>query len=202
MTRIVIELTNRCNLRCGHCFDERHAANGDLSLDIIEKVLREGKQCKLEHLSFTGGEPTLHPHFAEIVRRVCAENYTFSFVSNGSTFPHLYPLLAEHRQQFAGATFSLDGARQETHDELRGEGSYRQVVRAASICVVKQLPFTFNMVLTSRNRCEIAEMVELAHNLGSRGIRFGHLMPRPTRHSAAWICPRFNGVKLRLRSGN
>jgi MoaA/NifB/PqqE/SkfB family radical SAM enzyme len=33
------------------------------------------------------------------------------------------------------------------------------------------------MVLTARNRHEIAEMIELAAKLGSRAVRFGHLMP-------------------------
>ena len=54
MARLVIELTNRCNLRCQHCFEERHAATGDLSLEVIEKVLREGKSCGIDHLAFTG----------------------------------------------------------------------------------------------------------------------------------------------------
>ncbi len=61
----------------------------------------------------------------------------------------------------------MDGAREETHDRLRGKGSYRRVMRAASICVVKELPFTLNMVLTAQNRNEIGEMVVLAEQLGS-----------------------------------
>ena len=75
MARLVIELTNRCNLRCQHCFDERHAATGDLSLEIIEKVLQEGKSCGIDHLAFTGGEPTIHRQFPEIIRRVCDAGY-------------------------------------------------------------------------------------------------------------------------------
>ena len=71
LPRIVIELTNRCNLSCGHCFDERHAATGDLSLEVLEKVLREGKSCGIEQVSFTGGEPTIHRRFREIIERVC-----------------------------------------------------------------------------------------------------------------------------------
>jgi MoaA/NifB/PqqE/SkfB family radical SAM enzyme len=180
MKRMVIELTNRCNLSCKHCFDERHAATGCLPLEIVDRVLAEGMQCNVAHLSFTGGEPNLHPDFAEIVKRVCdAAGYTFSLVTNGSTFPHLYPLFVKSRAWFKGATFSLDGAREETHDRLRGAGSFRQVMRAASICVVKDLPFTINMVVTAQNHSEIEEMIQLAARLGSRGARFGHLMPTP-----------------------
>ena len=179
MARIVIELTNRCNLSCGHCFEERHAATGDLSLDVIEKVLREGKTCGIDQVSFTGGEPTIHRRFDEIVHRVSEAGYRFSFVSNGISFPRIYPLLLKHRNWFAGVTFSLDGAREKTHDRLRGKGSYRSVMRAISICAFKELPFTLNMVLTAENRKEIEEMIGLADQLGSGGVRFGHLMPTP-----------------------
>ena len=177
MSRIVIELTNRCNLSCGHCFEERHAATGDLPLEILKKVLRDGKGCGIEQMSFTGGEPTIHRRFEEIIDLVSQAGYPFSFVSNGASFPRIYRLLLKHRKWFLGVTFSLDGAQQETHDRLRGKGSYRSVMRAISICAFKQLPFTLNMVLTAENRNEIEEMVELAERLGSHGVRFGHLMP-------------------------
>jgi MoaA/NifB/PqqE/SkfB family radical SAM enzyme len=177
MAGLVMELTNRCQLRCLHCFDERHAASGELAWPILEAVLREGKSCGIGHLAFTGGEPTLHRQFAAVVRATCAAGYTFSFVSNGVTLPHLLPLLLQHRHGFRGVTFSLDGAREATHNRLRGPGSYRRVMQAASLCMRKGLPFTFNMVLTAYSRPEVPAMVTLATRLGAAGVRFGWLMP-------------------------
>jgi Predicted Fe-S oxidoreductases len=159
-------------LCCQHCFAERHAATGDLPLVILEKILREGRACSIDHLAFTGGEPTIHRQFAEIIARVCEAGYTFSFVSNGTTFLHLYPLLLRHRQWLTGITFSLDGAREVTHDGQRGAGSYRRMMRAASLCVIKDLPFMLNIVLTTQNRHEVSAMVALASRLESRGLRF------------------------------
>ena len=179
MPRIVIELTNRCNLSCHHCFDGRHSADGDLKIEIIEKILLSAKAHGFEHLSFTGGDPTVHPGFIEILKMVFEARYNFSFVTNGWNFTKIYGKILPYRDRLTGITFSLDGAREETHDRLRGRGSYRRVMKAVSICVVKDIPFTFNMVITSHNRGEVEEMVELATKLGSRGLRFGHLMPTP-----------------------
>jgi MoaA/NifB/PqqE/SkfB family radical SAM enzyme len=179
MARLVLELTNRCQLRCQHCFAERHASSGDLPLALLDKVLAEGKACGITQVSLTGGEPTLHRQFATVLARLCAAGYRFGIVSHGGTFPTYYPLLVRARPWFQGMTFSLDGAREATHDAQRGPGSYRRVLRAASICVAKNLPFTLNMVLTARNRAEVAEMVHLAWRLGSQGLRFGYLMPTP-----------------------
>ena len=177
MIRLVIELTNRCNLRCVHCFEDRHAGTGDLPHSLVRRLLEQARPCGVTHLSFTGGEPTLHGRFREIVRDTIDAGCTFSFVSNGSTFSRIYSWLIEHRQGFLGVTFSLDGASEGTHDRLRGPGSFRCVMRAASICVARRLPFTLNMVLTRQNRSEIGAMIELAASLGSGGVRFGHLMP-------------------------
>jgi MoaA/NifB/PqqE/SkfB family radical SAM enzyme len=177
MIRLVVELTNRCNLRCAHCFDERHAGTGDLPDHVVRRLLDEAAACDVTHLGFTGGEPTLHRRFRQILRETVDAGCTFSFVSNGSTFHRLHSCLTEYRRAFRGVTLSLDGATEDTHDRLRGAGSFRSVMRAASICVARMLPFTLNMVLTRRNRDEIGAMIELAAALGSGGVRFGHLMP-------------------------
>jgi len=179
MQGVVIELTSRCNLNCQHCFDGRHTGDGDLKIEIIAKVLQSARAHGFDRLSFTGGEPTMHPRFSEILKMSYDAGYSFGIVTNGWNFPEMYETLLPFREQFTVATFSLDGAKEETHDRLRRKGSYRRVMKAVSICVVKDIPFTFNTVITSQNCGELKEMVELATKLGSQGLRFGHLMPTP-----------------------
>jgi MoaA/NifB/PqqE/SkfB family radical SAM enzyme len=183
VARLVVELTNRCNLSCLHCFPERNAGGRDLPFAILEKVFSEARNCGIDHLTFTGGEPSLYRGFDRVVAGTCDAGCRFSFVSNGTRFLRLLPLLTRHRAWLQTLTFSLDGAREQTHDRQRGPGSFRQVARAATVCIVRDIPFTFNMVLTSRNVSEIPHMIELAKKLGARGVRFGHLMPesRPRR---------------------
>lgn len=179
MARLIVELTNRCNLRCAHCFDERHAAVADLPFEIIRKLVSEGRGCGIDELCFTGGEPTVHREFESIVQTVAGAGYAYSFVSNATNFRKVHALLLRYREPFRGVTFSLDGACETTHDRIRGEGSFRRVMQAAALCLFSGLPFTFNMVLTAWNRHEIGELVALAETLGSDGVRFGHLMFTP-----------------------
>ncbi len=84
-----------------------------------------------------------------------------------------------------GVTFSLDGASEATHDAQRGTDSYRRVMRAASICVVRQIPFTFNMVITAKHKDEVGAMVDLSTRLGCHGVRFAHLMMTPATSNHA-----------------
>ena len=177
MGRVVIELTNRCNLSCDHCFTGRHGGSDDLPLEILQKVLAEGKSCGFDELSFTGGDPTVHANFPEVLRLTCEAGYEFGFVTNGWNFTTIYPRILPYLRKIKVITFSLDGASENSHDSLRGKGSFRRVMQAMSVCVVERIPFTVNMVVTANNREEVEAMAHLATKLGSRGLRFGHLMP-------------------------
>lgn len=179
MPGILIELTNRCNLSCYHCLDGRHCGDGELKIKIIERILQSARLHGFEHLSFTGGEPTLYLRFTEILAMVSEAGYKFGFVTNGWNFTSIYEMLLPYHNRLTGITFSLEGAKEETHDMLRGKGSYRRVMQAVSICVAKDIPFTLNTVIRSHNRDELHEIAGLATKLGSRGLRFGHLISTP-----------------------
>ncbi len=91
MPSILIELTNRCNLSCKHCLDGRHGGEGgDLKMEIIEKILQSARAHGFDDLSFTGGEPTLHPRFIEILTMAYEAGYKFGFVTNGWNFTKIY----------------------------------------------------------------------------------------------------------------
>lgn len=176
MKRIIVELTNRCNLSCQHCFSGRHGGRDDLPMAVLDNVLSRAKDLDIKDLSFTGGEPSLHPQFAEIIRLTYEGGYEFGFVSNGWNFAKVSTFILPFRDRLRAITFSLDGASEDTHDSLRGKGSYRKVLSAVSVCVVHDIPFTFNMVVTRHNRHELEEMAQLASQLGGHGLRYGHLM--------------------------
>ncbi len=179
MKRIVLELTNRCNLRCAHCFEGRHGGRDWLAAEVFEQIVGHASTLGYGEISLTGGEPTLHPDFARIVERLAEAGYEFGMVTNGWNFARVWPLVKAHQPRFRGVTFSLDGAGEGTHDRIRGAGSFRRVLQAMSICVARAIPFTVNMVLTRRNHAEIPELATLAAGLGAAGVRFGHLVPTP-----------------------
>lgn len=150
-------------------------------MGLLGRVVQDARVCGIDQLAFTGGEALLHSRFADIIGMTARAGLDYRLVTNGWSLPkHLQPLLAS-RDGLRSITFSLDGAREATHDALRGRGSFRRVLQGVSVCVVHGLPFLFNMVLTRENCAEAAELVRLAAGLGGVGVRFGHLMsdPRP-----------------------
>src|SRR5579883_2522814 len=173
MGHVVIELTNRCNLSCLHCFSGRHGGRDELPLSIFDRILHSARDSGFDRFSFTGGDPTLHSQFAEVCRRTAQAGYRFGFVTNGWNFPSIAAKLLPYREALSGLTFSLDGATEGTHDEIRGSGSYRRVLRAMCVAFGLRLPFAVNTVISAKNRHELREVIAIAARLGAAALRFG-----------------------------
>ena len=184
--RVVIELTNRCNLACQHCFSGRHGGNDDLPLEVLEQIFLEAKPLGFEHLTFTGGDPTVYKYFGKLLERVVAHDYRFSFVTNGYNFASSHKKVLPYLSHLEQITFSLDGASDETHGALRGPHSYQQVVSAMKQCASLGIPFSNNMVVTRHNKHDLGNLAALVASLGSSGLRFGHLMHSPLTTAKGW----------------
>ena len=127
--RVVIWLlTSKCNLACCHCYTARFSREKELNeeqaLELIESMANFG----VRHVGFTGGEVFLRQDALRIMRRAFELGMSTSVVTNGSL------LTEEVARELANSevlTFlSIDGARKETHERIRGLGSWSFVTAA------------------------------------------------------------------------
>jgi MoaA/NifB/PqqE/SkfB family radical SAM enzyme len=148
-------------------------------LTIVNKVLTEVQAYQPVNLiAFTGGEPTLHPQFAEIVELVACARYSFTFVTNGWNFSQTFAKIQAWKSSLERVSLSLDGASETTHDTLRRQpGSFRRLMQAVSLCHVQGVPVQLNMVVTHANRDELEAMAILASRLGCAALGYGHCQP-------------------------
>ena len=76
ITYLRISLTDRCNLRCVYCMPKEglqwQAHADQLSVDEIVRVVETAAQGGVKRIRLTGGEPLVHPHIVEIVRRIAS----------------------------------------------------------------------------------------------------------------------------------
>lgn len=131
---IGVKLTNRCNLRCEHCYqwneDGYHhqldlkAQRADLPLPVLEKILRESRPAK-SRVYFWGGEPFVHRQINKILDMLVEEDREIIFCTNGH-------FIARHLDQLRRIShnlellIALEGFEAE-HDAVRGAGSFRTV---------------------------------------------------------------------------
>ena len=105
------QITNECNLACLHCIEESgpgKAFRDELSREQALNVLAQLLDHEVPYLSFSGGEPMVHPHFFEMVEYVCARGGQLKIETNGH---FLTPENCERPIQFWLVLPRLDGCR-------------------------------------------------------------------------------------------
>ncbi|MCB9507248.1 MAG: radical SAM protein [Myxococcales bacterium] len=181
---IAFHVTDRCQLNCDHCLRDPARRPVDIDVDLVARVLDQAVRDYAAHeVALTGGEPTLHPRFLDIVDVIVERDLAWHFVTNGLRLERVLPSILAVPARRAGLTavdLSLDGATEATHDGIRGAGSFRGVLAAAALCQANGVPFVLQMAVNRRNIDEIEQLALMAAQLGAGRVSFEMTQPTGT----------------------
>jgi cyclic pyranopterin phosphate synthase len=190
---VEIDLSNRCSLGCEWChFAYTHTKGplagtqprpdgtipgGDLMpLELADRMVTELAMAGVKSVTWTGGgEPTLHPHFAHVVRRAADEGLEQGLYTHGG---HLGgPVAALLKATHTWVYVSLDEAGPLQYRISKGVDRFHAAcdgVRALAGAPGKAT-IGVGFLLHERNCDEVLAMVNLARDLGADYVQF-----RPT----------------------
>jgi uncharacterized radical SAM superfamily Fe-S cluster-containing enzyme len=160
----LIEVTNKCNLRCPLCYAD--AGEGEfLALDNIEKMMdffqdSEGGQAEI--LQISGGEPTIHPEIIEILKMAKAKKFKYVMLNtNGLRIAEDEEFVRE-LQQFVGGFevyLQFDGFKSSTYKQLRGEDILDKKKKAIDNLTKYKIPTTLvSSISAGINDDEVGEI--------------------------------------------
>lgn len=176
--RMHIEITDRCNLRCRHCFKRRESH--DLPLELVRRLLVDARRLNVRRVTFGGGEPTLHPDFATMLREAVQAQYTVGMVSNARGFRTTWEWLRDLPRGEGGVgavSFSLDGPTAEIHDAIRSQGSFSDVMKALTLCRIAGVRATTKTVVNRLNMEHLEAIVRLVSGMGASAAEFAGMLP-------------------------
>lgn len=160
------EVSLACNLRCSHCLSSSgEPAEGELTtaeaLDLVEQLHR----ARVFQINFGGGEPFMRHDF-ETILDACHSRGIMTCISTNGTMigPDRVDRLAASR--LVAIQVSMDGARRETCDAIRGNGVFDKAIKAVKLLAASRIPTSINTVLTAQNADEIPAMHQMAKELG------------------------------------
>lgn len=178
-----LELNERCNMNCVHCYINQPAADGvakarELSTSQVKHILDQMASAGCLYLLLTGGEILLRADFAEIYRHAHQRGMILSLFTNATLVTtRVADLLAEWRPHLIDIT--LYGATRETYEKVtRLPGSYDRCMQGIHLLLERRLPVTLKSVLMKSNLHELSQMRALADELGVTFRYDGLLWPR------------------------
>jgi len=122
-------LTDACDMHCRHCYGGG-GARSHVDRETAFRVLRETAElCREKNvrgqITFTGGNPFLHPHFLEVYEAAVKEGFLVAILGNPADEGTLDRLAAIEPP--ALFQVSLEGLR-EHNDFIRHQGHYDRVL--------------------------------------------------------------------------
>jgi len=146
---IHVDITHRCNEKCIHCLVPRDQQQ--ITTDDIRDLMTQAAQLGFVGLAFSGGEPTLHPDFWQILQLSRGLGFYFTVFTNGLTLAEegVARLASFRPEQVRISIYSMDP---ETHDQLTTiPGSFARTMR--SILGLKEagVRIYVNSPITNRN---------------------------------------------------
>ncbi len=172
-----LELTRRCNLTCPHCYIEGGAPREDeMPASAFYRLLDEFAEMGVWAVTFTGGEPTLHPEFAPLVRHARARNLLVGIATNGMFLtPALLDSLPRDGVIISVSLDNLhvDGNRLDVNANRDFEIATKAILRS------QENGFLTN-IMTSSNRQSISRLGALmdwaeSHDVSVRSVPFSPL---------------------------
>jgi radical SAM protein with 4Fe4S-binding SPASM domain len=178
--RVVLELTNACNLKCVMCGrDEARFKLTSFKVEWLDR-LKEAYEHAEEVTLFGWGEPTIHPDFERMLEYLDHYPLRKYFVTNGMRLDRLKQAIFDQHVDIVAV--SLDGANAATNDGIRVGSSHDKITRSLEDIISEKrrrgLEYPYmNFVFTAMrsNLHEIPDMVRLAHKLGLEEVKVVYL---------------------------
>lgn len=81
-TSIHVEIASECNERCVHCYIPHEFKQDLMDENLFNSILSQATELKLLHITISGGEPMLHPHFIDFMRKCREADMSVNILSN------------------------------------------------------------------------------------------------------------------------
>ncbi len=130
--RMDIAMSEYCNLTCQMC--RRPSETLFMDAEVCKRVVSEAAQIGIETVSFSGGEPFVHPKILEILEHAFSVGVKVQMVSNGTLIKEKHLDLLSNLDCL---TISIDGT-EDAHDHIRQrKGTWKRSMQTLRLLTEK-----------------------------------------------------------------
>lgn len=170
-------VNHACNLRCTHCYDvvpyHRSDLNTDDALALIDRLNDSG----VTFIAFSGGEAFLRKDLFQLMAHCKNRGMLFGVRSNGTRITkEVAHSLKELGVSVVGVSF--DGATQEVHDAVRGEGAFQAALSGIKALIAEGIRSQIEVVLSQKNAHEALAFIKFGESIGASEVNFSAITPQ------------------------
>ncbi|MBI3783158.1 MAG: radical SAM protein [Deltaproteobacteria bacterium] len=183
--RFEIQLGHLCNNRCVFCSSGQMTAMKiarPVPIEPIIEALEEARAAGATHLTFLGGEPTIHKHFLTALKRAVELGFEHIVIfTNGVMFPH--PGFIDSVTDVGNFEWriSIQGATEEAHvATTERPQSFQRILHGLRILHDRGQLITANMCVNERSYRSLPHYPELVERYGVNQLHVDIVRPEST----------------------
>ena len=182
MSRLLqVHLSERCNLKCKHCYQEGKDCSSYIDLQSFSILLDQFKEITIATgekdmvLNLTGGEPLLFKNILDYIDLAHSKGIAdIRLLTNGLLLTK--ELLERFKQRNIKLQVSIEGNR-ECNDFIRGKGTYDKILEKISLAKSVGIKLLVSYTLNGFNCQYVSEVIDEVYKAGARGIWFDRVIP-------------------------
>jgi radical SAM protein with 4Fe4S-binding SPASM domain len=175
-------ITDFCNLRCRHCYQENFSPESNLSFEKLEKIFlniydflrSEGKRLVID---ITGGEAFLHPQW----EKICSLVYNSDITEETGIITNGMPLISNFGklQKFPEMKMkiSAEGLDKASYEFFRGIGNYEKFTAACESLGKSQFETTLMFTLLNENFDQVTGLFGFIKKFGFKKFVIERFIP-------------------------
>jgi len=177
-------ITDRCDLRCTHCYQEDYSGSNELGLDglkwIADEIIKTlSKWNKKGDIAITGGEPLLKEEMFPLIHYLesADEITSLDILSNGTLINESTVEQIRGFKKIRCVQISLEGASPESNDAIRGKGTFEKVIESIRLLRSSGIEVNIMFTLQRRNMGDIPSLIDLAIAEGISTLTIERFVP-------------------------
>lgn len=176
--KILLQLTERCNLHCEHCFVSSSTSGEEMTYETIEKILLPILvRAQVRKVTLTGGEPLVFGNLLDVITLLSKFNMEISICSNASLITKEF-LDGISNLRSVHFNVSLDGFTNMSHGRFRGnfgDGMFNRII--SNIIMLGEYGFLNGILVTPNNYTEIEEYESICEFAKANKARYVLINP-------------------------
>lgn len=177
---VYLIVTDKCNLKCSHCFvsDSILNNNKELSFNEIKLIIDDLVKNNVFKVILTGGEPFLRKDIFRIIEYISNKGMAMQINTNGILITDdVISEILKINHNIIHFTVSLEGHNSFLHDSIRGKGNFKKVLKAIKKLSDNNFKVLVNFVVRSEIIKNIDDIFEFIQKNNIRKFNFARLRP-------------------------
>ena len=174
--KIQWKITNKCNLKCKHCYLGK-LDGFELPFEKANEIADTIINSNVMEVTISGGECLTYKGIEKIIKKFLINGIKVDVFTNALLLKNVLDKIDSDILNKSAILFyvSVDGLKS-SHEQIRGKNTFDKTIENIKYAIEKGYPVVTNTVINKTNYCDIMDMIVLLKQMGVKDVQLSNLI--------------------------